>query len=299
LEYDQPKVTIWGKLKDIYRKQYKKLIFITITLLFLAIIQIIVQFAVTGDIAQRDISLKGGVSITAPAQADTLNLRTKLSERFPDAVINVRSLSSTGSQIGIVVEASDVDPEELRQAMQEELGDLDLSVEIIGSALGRSFFRQTVTALLIAFALMGIVVFITFRTFVPSSAVILSAFSDIIVTLAIVNIFGIRLSTAGIAAFLMIIGYSVDTDILLSSRVLKRREGTVFERILNSMKTGMTMTATTIAAVLAALIISPSPIIKQIMTILLIGLFVDILNTWIQNAGILRYYMEKSHESKT
>jgi len=93
----------------------------------------------------------------------------------------------------------------------------------------------------------------------------------------------------------MLIGYSVDTDILLSTRVLKRTEGTIMHRVYSAMKTGMTMTVTTILAVSIALIISPSAVIKQIMTILLIGLVIDVINTWIQNVGLLRLYLEKKH----
>jgi len=116
-------------------------------------------------------------------------------------------------------------------------------------------------------------------------------------TLAIFNITGQKLSTAGVAAFLMLIGYSVDTDILLSARVLKRAEGTVKERTMGAMKTGMIMMASAIAVALTAFILSQSAVIRQIMLIILIGLCVDIINTWIQNAGILRWYMEKKrHE---
>ena len=57
------------------------------------------------------------------------------------------------------------------------------SVEIIGSSLGEAFFSQMIHALLVAFLLMSIVVFIYFRTFIPSVAVIAAAFSDIVVTL--------------------------------------------------------------------------------------------------------------------
>ena len=91
----------------------------------------------------------------------------------------------------------------------------------------------------------------------------------------------------------MLIGYSVDTDILLSTRVLKRKEGTVMDRIYSAMKTGLTMNITTITALIVGLILSESEVISQIMIILLIGLFVDIINTWIQNVGILRMYLEK------
>ena len=155
-----------------------------------------------------------------------------------------------------------------------------------------SHFRLA-SHLVLAFIFMGFVVFLYFRTIIPSLAVILAAFSDIIVTLAIINLLGIKVSTAGIAAFLMLIGYSVDTDILLTTRMLKRKEGSLNERIMEAMKTGLTMTITTLTVVTLTLIFSQSNTIQQIMLILFIGLFVDIINTWIQNVGILRWYLEK------
>ena len=150
-----------------------------------------------------------------------------------------------------------------------------------------------IRALLVAFLLMSIVVFIYFRTFIPSVAVIAAAFSDIVVTLAIFNLTGLKLSTAGVAAFLMLIGFSVDTDMVLSTRLLKRTEGTVMERIYGATKTGLTMIFTTLAAIITTLFFVQSEVIKQIMIVLLIGLLVDFIMTWIQNVGILRLYLEK------
>jgi len=49
-------------------------------------------------------------------------------------------------------------------------------------------------------------------------AVVISAFADIVMTLALVDILGLKISTAGIVAFLMLIGYSVDTDILFNNK---------------------------------------------------------------------------------
>jgi preprotein translocase subunit SecF len=167
----------------------------------------------------------------------------------------------------------------------------------MGSSLGASFFKETLIALLLAFVFMGIVVLLYFKSFVPSIAVIGSAFADIVITLAIIDLIGLRLSTAGIAAFLMMIGYSVDSDILLTTRLIKRKEGTIFERLMGAMKTGLTMSATTIAVVTLALIFSQSDTIRQIMIILLIGLLVDLISTWIQNVGILRIYLAKKAKS--
>ena len=55
------------------------------------------------------------------------------------------------------------------------------------------------------------------------------------------------------------------------------------------------MTLTTIVALIVVLLVGKSAILNQIMTILLIGLCVDLINTWIQNAGLLRWFMEKKH----
>jgi preprotein translocase subunit SecF len=93
----------------------------------------------------------------------------------------------------------------------------------------------------------------------------------------------------------MLIGYSVDTDILLTSRALKSREGTLNSRIYGAFKTGILMTLTALAAVLPAffLITGLPDSFRQIFLILSIGLFADIFNTWLTNASIIKWYCNK------
>lgn len=295
---------IIGMLDYLFNKKYKVLMILPVALLLFAIISIGVQYATTGDFINRAVSLKGGTTLTIPVEkaVDLTKLKEVLLKEFPSKDFSVRAITSAGTQVGVMVE-TDIDATEsaeidkLIAAIGDEIG-IELkkenySLEGTGAALGSSFFKETIIALLVAFVLMGIVVFISFRVLIPSLAVILCVFSDIVVTLAIVNLMGMRVSTAGIAAFLMLIGYSVDTDILLSSRVLKRKEGSVMERAYGAMKTGITMTLTTLAATVIAMLLTESEVIKQIMTILFIGLVVDLIFTWIQNVGILRWYLEK------
>lgn len=54
------------------------------------------------------------------------------------------------------------------------------------------------------------------------------------------------------------------------------------------------MTLTAIASVGVSLLIikNLSGTLHQIFTIVLIGLFFDIVNTWITNASLLKWYME-------
>jgi preprotein translocase subunit SecF len=93
----------------------------------------------------------------------------------------------------------------------------------------------------------------------------------------------------------MLIGYSVDTDILLTSRALKKGEGSLNTRIFQSFKTGILMTTTALVAVLPALfLVTGLPdSFKQIFLILSLGLFADIINTWLTNVGIIKWYCIK------
>ena len=90
------------------------------------------------------------------------------------------------------------------------------------------------------------------------------------------------------------LGYSADTDILLTTRVLKGREGEVRERIFGACKTGLTMSLTTLGAILPVIFISSSKTLVTIGTVLFLGIVCDIINTWLGNAVMLRWWVEKN-----
>lgn len=289
---------IIAKIKNVYEEKYKLLLIIPFLVLLLAFIQIGHQYATTGDFVNKGITLKGGSIITIPATDTITSLQLEEKTKNGFGEIHVRTIGFDDSPTAFIIESEIQDSAQLESLLETIISETslsrkDLSVEIIGASLGNSFFKQSLIALAVAFLLMGIVVLLYFRTIVPSFAIILAGFSDIVVTLAIFNLTGEKLSSAGIAAFLMLIGYSVDTDVLLTSRVLKRKEGTIMERVYSAISTGLSMTATALSAVLVALIFVKSDVIFQIMLILFIGLLVDMIFTWIQNVGILRLYLEK------
>lgn len=284
-----------AKIKEWYETKYKILLIFPMLLVVLSLLQIAIQYHTTGDFVHKGIGLKGGSAITFDhLTAPPANLESFLRSRFPDLDVSVRTIN-TGATVGVIIESAAQDQESIDRLLAAVGEKIDItaqhSTEVVGSSLGASFFQQTAIALLIAFILMGIVVFFYFRIPVPSLAVIAAGFSDIVVTLAIFNLTGEKLSAGGVAAFLMLVGYSVDTDMLLTNRVL-RREGQVLDKIYWSIRTGMTMTLTTLVAVLVALLLVQSEVIKQIMLILFIGLIVDMIMTWIQNVAILRIYLD-------
>jgi preprotein translocase subunit SecF len=292
-------VGIKSAFLHVYDKHYKKLLILSFLLLFACIAVLFVHKAQTGEYVSKGVSLKGGLTVTIPVTAaDIPSTQSALSSMFPRADINVRSITEAGELKALIIEASDIGEDELVAALRSQGLPMEpggYSIETMGSSLGQSFFKQTIIAVIVAFVFMAIVVFVTFRSPLPSLFIILAGASEIFSTIAVLALLGVKLSTAGVAALLMIIGYSVDTNILLTAKVLKHRGSSVFERTVQTMRTGVLMSVTAFVATMAGYIITQSDIIKQIMLIISIGLLFDIVYTWLQNAGILRWYFEIKH----
>ena len=178
-----------------------------------------------------------------------------------------------------------------------------ISYNEIGPVLSEEAMGQIYIAMLFAFLFMAVTVFIVFREPVPSVAIILAALCDILIALGGMSILHIPLSIASVGALLMLIGYSVDTDILLTTRLLKRREGTVDERARNAMHTGLTMSFAAIAAmgilyIVTVIIMPEATTLSNISAVLVIGLIGDILSTWLMNLGILKTYIDWRQSKK-
>jgi len=174
----------------------------------------------------------------------------------------------------------------------------DSKIDQIGETFGKTLQSQAFLALIFSFIGMAVVVMIAFRNIVPAGAVVLSAFADIVITGGIMQIIGIPLSLGTTAALLMLIGYSVDSDILLTTRLLKRK-GKLEEKLSGAFKTGIIMTTTTLAAIAAMWVVATAgqiQIIAEIASVLLIGLLVDMMNTWMLNAGILKEYVLRGNK---
>jgi preprotein translocase subunit SecF len=289
-----------------YDKNYKKILFIPLIILLVSIAFMFIFVSQNGDFVLKDVSLSGGTTATIQDPGlDQEKLEEDLSGNLED--LDVRRIFDTfsGRQKGLIIETT-LDLEETKEILEEylgyELNSDNSSFEFTGSALSENFYKQLLVAIIFAFVFMAIVVFILFRTFVPSTAVIISAIADIFMTLVMVNFLGIKMSAAGIVAFLMLIGYSVDTDILLTNRVLKGRSSghrdTTNKKIFSAFKTGVTMTLTSLLGILIALFVvkSFSIVLTQIFTVLVIGLSFDLLNTWTTNASILKWYVESKEK---
>lgn len=292
-----------AKFEKFYKKNYKFLLVIPILFFIFSIVMIVDTISKDGTPIYRDVSLKGGLSgiFEIQTQVSSEELKVLLENNFPQNSFVISDLVSKGQNQGFIID-TDLSEDELVKFMDDkfevsfEFGK-NYSSNFISPVLSNAFFKQAMYILLISFVLMASVVFLYFRSIVPSFAVVLSAVFDIMVTVGILNFFEFKISIAGIGALLMIIGYSIDTDVLLTNRVFKEKEaGDIFEKTLFAFKTGSLMSFTTFVAGIAAMILTNSEVIFEIAIILVVGLIVDYISTWIQNTSILLWWLEKRNQ---
>jgi len=267
----------------------KQLVIIPLVLLAIALVVLAYVTATVGMPVKPGIDFSGGTAITVITPDSSDQLRAVFAD-YPLVSI------SEGLNNGKFLTFSAMDDTKYQSLTKLVAAKYpDARIDQIGESFGKTLQDQALLAMILAFIGMAIVVFISFRTFVPSCAVVLSAFADMVMTAAMMNVVGIPLTLGTTAALLMLIGYSVDSDILLTTRVLKR-QGKLNDKLSGSCHTGIIMTSTTLAAVVVLLIVSwlgQVQVVEEISAVLLIGLVFDIMNTWLTNVGILKWYVTK------
>ena len=283
---------------DITKYSVKKLVAIPLIILLIALaVLTYTQLSVDSPV-RMGMDFKGGTWV----KVGTDETREELTAKFSAFPVTLVASTGVGNEKRIEFDMTGGSQEydRLIDMLNTEYGVGTYRIESISARFGKQYQTQALQAIAIAFILMAVVVFITFRMFIPPLAVIFAAFSDIVIAVACMDLIGMELSLGTVAALLMLIGYSVDSNILLTTNLL-RKKGELNEKLRNTMRTGITMTSTTMSAVFAMFLVSfyiDIPILKDISIVLLFGLVMDLMNTWLLNAGALRWYIERKERKK-
>jgi len=289
---------------DITKYPVKKFIALPLIILFISF-GILAYTQVSVDSPVRlGTDFEGGTVVKIITSDTKEALEMKLAEF---SVASIRATTGGANEKSIEFgQMSESQKDELIALLTSDYGSFEM--RDISPLFGQELQQQALTAVIFAFLMMAGVVFVVFRTVIPPLTVIFAPFSNIVVALACMNVIGLELSLGTVAALLMLIGYSVDSNILLTTNLL-RKKGDLNEKVRNTMKTGVTMTFTTFAAIFAMFLVSstihlfsshfaPIPILRDISLVLLFGLMMDLTNTWLFNAGVLRWYIEQKESKK-
>ncbi len=266
----------------------RQLVAIPLAALGVALAIILGAFLLTGSPVSLGLDFTGGTELRMTADDAS---QSDIEAAFADAGIGVESVRSVGTANSYIVTTQETDTQAIEDVAQEVGTEVE-SIDSRSASFGSDTQREALLGVVIAFAGMSVLVGLIFRTFVPSIAVVISAFSDIVIPVALMNVLNIELSLGAVAALLMIIGYSVDSDILLNNHVL-RRHGGFYESAYRAMRTGVSMTLTSIAAMATMFLVSwylAIPLLDDIALILVFGLTADLMNTYMMNMSLLRWY---------
>lgn len=287
----------------VYLERFSTKQMITIPLVALIFSLIILGWSYynTGSPVELGVEFTGGTIVTLESPDSYSSVQQEFSSQFPDTP-PISARDAGGGRVLLQFGPMDkIQQLELNKYISSNYGN-DVALKQMSAIYGKNLQISAIKAVFYAFIGMAIIVFFIFKSIVPSGAVVLSALSDIVIAATLMDLFNISLSLGTVAALLMLIGYSVDSDILLTTRLLKRR-GTPEEKLRAAMKTGLTMTSTTLAAIFVMFVVSTFAhfftsfsridIISDISLVLLLGLVTDLMNTWMLNTGILRWYTSR------
>jgi preprotein translocase subunit SecF len=248
-----------------------------------------------GDMRESDMA--SAILKSKPPSDLALRLKSRLKQTVD---VSYDETTKTLTIIALDMNKADLDSAltfYLEEDVSVNLLKKNLNINAMQPTLGAKLRNDGMKAALVGYILMAMVILLAFRDIVPSIAVLLSASCDAIITLGFMSLFGLVLEPASLVALIMLVGYSVDTDILLTTRMLKRRKGELDEAVDGAVKTGLTMTGTTFVVMLVVLFVSEFfthlSALTSIASVLLIGLIADVTSTWFMNAGILKWYIEE------
>ena len=153
-------------------------------------------------------------------------------------------------------------------------------VEMVGPKVGRDLREKALLSII--YAIIGIVIYISWRfEFQYAIAAIIALIHDVLVTMGAFSIFDKEFTLVIIAAFLTIIGYSLNDTIVVFDRIrenLRRRGKSSLSEIINSSinqtLSRTLLTSGTTLLVVVALFFFGGEIIHDFSFALLVGVFV-------------------------
>ncbi len=313
--------------EGLYRKHYK-ILWLIPAILFVA--NVFIAFVYPG--IKLGVDFRGGILVSfasdKPVPADKLAAAVKAATGVAEVTVVPTESFGTGPRYGGIVEVvypeniklvpesnvqtpqltagtgSELTADQFKQKVLEAIKKVvpdaqNIVIQDVTPAIGSTFWNKAMNMAIWAFVLMAISVFAFFRKGIPTAIMIGSAIFDLIGMLALMALFNIPLNLDTITILLMMVGYSIDTDIVLSTHLLKRtksEEGDEFSRAARAATTGLHMSGTTLVAMLFILAVgylTRNLAVMRVGAVMIFGVLADIVITWFLNAPVMITWVRK------
>ena len=285
---------------DFYYENQKKLLVIPVLVFLLSSSVLVNNKLQTGQFLDKDISLKGGTVITFQISEKIDDLESRVASSFGTEDVVIRELNNALShsfigyevQVGLELERDEAFSK-ISSIAGFELDETNSNFGLQSAIIASSFFQDAIKVFVIAFFLITFVMVYYFRNLIPAVSIAFSTFADVIGIIAVLDLMGIKFGIATIGALLMITGFSTDSDVLLATYMMKRRDSSLKIRMKQAIATELTMELAAYVSFGVMYFFSNVALIKHIALVLLLGTLFDAMNTWILSAGLQRIYMER------
>ena len=178
--------------------------------------------------------------------------------------------------------------------------DFVLSIEKVGPKIGSELSGKALMA--IVYAILLILIYISIRfEFIYAIGAIAAIFHDVIITLGIFSILGYEISLAIIAAFLTIVGYSLNDTIVIFDRIrenmktLKKQDvSNIVNKSINESLSRTVVTSLTTLFVVLTLYLFGGNVLQYFSFAMIIGVLVGTYSSIFIASNIVVYMNKKS-----
>ena len=198
--------------------------------------------------------------------------------------------------------------ENVIKALSEKMSDNKLEIrmkEAVGPRIGSELRSAAIWAILASLGL--ILMYISWRfEFKFAVGAVVALFHDVMITLGIFSLLGLEISLAVVAAFLTIIGYSLNDTIVVFDRirenlkVLRREEYVnVFNISINQTLSRTILTSMTTFVVVIILFLFGGEVIHNFSFAIVIGVIIGTYSSvFIASPVVVEWYLKKEREKK-
>jgi preprotein translocase subunit SecF len=224
--------------------------------------------------------------------------------------MTIQQVGDVADEFLIKAQESSSKTESLSNNVQQTLesrygtGTVDIRrAEMVGPQVGKDLRYKGVMA--IVYSIIGMLIYITFRfEFRFGVGVVIALLHDVLITLAFFSVFNKEIDLTVVAAFLTIVGYSVNDSVIICDRIrenLSRHVGQkldwIINRSLNDTLSRTIMTSGITLLSVLCLYLFGGEVIRNFALAMIIGIVVGTHSSIFIAAPVILYFDKSDKES--
>jgi len=285
------------KILSFIENNYKKFLMISILIFAIFVGIILFNYFKYEYIINKSITISGGYvtlinnnyHITNPEIQNTLN-QMNITDYVLYNTPNIIYIES-GEQINETLLIN-----LFNQDYNIKLLPTDISIQQYSSLVGNLIFNQFLFFVILAMILAAFIIFISFRASKITLNIISTILFDVVGLLSILSITKYPIGANGFIGMLMILGFAIDNNVVLSTNIVKEKEKPFIERVRMSFRVGMLMEVIALYTLLLLYFIVPEPSVDEFAFVLSIAIILDLLYYLIGNIPLYKYFEAKKEQ---